>query len=445
MEKGQLLLVTAFLLIGQTGFSQTVDSLYEIGTWSGFRDAAISYTFDDGCPNQFSVAIPMFNEFGFPLTLFTATGTSWLPQPNWTVLQNVAAQGHEVASHTVTHPYLNQLTLTEQQYELKSSQDSINAHVTCQKCITLAYPYCVRGNDSLCLEYYIAARACQGNIESKNPRSFLNLSSIICGSEGSVKTGADFNSRANGAANSKGWCVYLIHGIDNASDGWSPISSTELRASLEYLDTNRVKFWVATFVNVVRYIKERSAASVTELSVQENSITVQVTDTLDNEIYDYPITVRRKLPAGWISATVTQGGESVSSAVVTVDGIKYVMFDAIPDSGDVVITKSDQTQIQDYNQIQNSPDIKVQNYPNPFNPSTTIAFTLHKDEMVRIKIYDLLGQEVRTLINEMMQSGKKQIVWDGRDQLGELVPSGVYYYLLEAGSYGNVKKMLVIK
>jgi len=445
MKNGQLLLVTAFLLIGQTGFNQTVDSLYEIGTWSGFRQAAISYTYDDGCPNQFSIAIPMFNEFGFNLTLFTPTGASGMPLPNWTVLQSVASQGHEIASHTVTHPYLNQLTLAEQQDELKNSKDSIETHVKGHKCITLAYPYCVHGNDSLCLEYYIAARACQGSIESKNPRSFLNISSIICGSEGSVKTGADFNSRANGAANSKGWCVYLIHGLDNASDGWSPTSSTELRASLEYLDANRDKFWVATFLNAVLYIKERNAASVTELSTQENSITVQVTDTLDNEIYDYPITIRRVLPDGWISATVTQGGESVSSAVVTIDSVKYVIFNAIPDSGDVVITKSDQTKIQNHDQIQNLPDIKLQNYPNPFNPSTTISFTLHSDKMVSIKIYDLLGQEVRILANEMMQPGVKRIIWDGRDQLGELVPSGVYYYILEAGSYGNVKKMLVIK
>jgi len=441
MKKSQLLLVTACLLIGQMGLAQTVDSLYEIGTWSGFRDAAISYTFDDGCPNQFSIAIPMFNEFDFDLTLFTVT--SW--SPNWNNLRDAAAQGHEVASHTVTHPYLNQLTLTDQQAELKNSQDAINAQVTGYKCITIAYPYCVHGNDSLCREYYIAARACQGNIESKNPHNFLNISSIICGSQGSVKTAADFNSRANSAANSKGWWVYLIHGIDNASDGWSPTSSTELRASLEYLDANRNKFWVATFVNVVRYIIERNAASVTELSVQENSITVQVTDTLDNEIYDFPITIRRRLPTGWLSATVAQGGQDVEFRTVIVDAVKYVMFDAIPDSGNVVITKSDQTRIQDYNQFQNSPEIKLQNYPNPFNPSTTISFTLHKDEVVRIKIYDLLGQEVRILANEVMQPGKKQIVWNGRDQLGELVPSGVYYYILEAGSEGNVKKMLVMK
>lgn len=441
MKRGQLFLVTAFLFMGQMGSSQTVDSLYEIGTWSGFRQAAISYTFDDGCPNQFSIAIPMFNEFDFDLTLFTVT--SW--SPNWNNLRDAAAQGHEIAGHTVTHPYLNQLTLAEQKDELKNSQDAINAQVTSQKCLTIAYPYCVHGNDSLCLEYYIAARACQGNIESKNPRSFLNISSIICGDDGSVKTGADFNSRANSAATSKGWCVYLIHGIDNASDGWSPTSSTELRASLEYLDANRDKFWITTFLNAVLYIKERNAASVSELSLQENSISVQVTDTLDNEIYNYPITVRRTLPEGWPSATVTQGGKDVEYQTVTVDATKYIMFDAIPDSGDVIIAKSDQTQIQDYDQIQNSPEIQLRNYPNPFNPSTTISFALLRDEMVRIKIYDLLGQEVRVLANEMMQPGVKQFIWDGRNQLGELVPSGVYYYLLEAGNYGNVKKMLVIK
>ncbi len=55
------------------GYAQTVDPPYEVGTWQGFRKVAISFTFDDGSPNQFTKVIPMFNEFNFKLTLFTVT------------------------------------------------------------------------------------------------------------------------------------------------------------------------------------------------------------------------------------------------------------------------------------------------------------------------------------------------------------------------------------
>jgi subtilisin family serine protease len=86
-----------------------------------------------------------------------------------------------------------------------------------------------------------------------------------------------------------------------------------------------------------------------------------------------------------------------------------------------------------------------QNYPNPFNPSTTISFALPKSELVKIKIYDILGREIRTLVNTTMQAGVKRVEWDGRNQHGESVPSGMYFYKLEAGNYSDTKKMLIIR
>jgi hypothetical protein len=86
-----------------------------------------------------------------------------------------------------------------------------------------------------------------------------------------------------------------------------------------------------------------------------------------------------------------------------------------------------------------------QNYPNPFNPSTTISFALPKNERVKIKIYDILGREIRTLINTIMQAGIKKVEWNGLNSKGHLVPSGIYFYKLEAGNYKDTKRMLIIK
>jgi len=192
------------LLISDNCYSQTVMGPYEVGTWQGFRSAAISYTFDDNCSNQLALAVPMFNESGFTLTLFTVTEWS----PNWTGLQSAASHGHEIASHTMTHASLNSISDSLQTIELNNSQKSIDAHIAGQKCVSIAYPNCNVGNISLVKQYYLAARGCSGIIESKTPSNFMNISSIICGSLGSVKTGADFRSRANTASSSGGWCVY---------------------------------------------------------------------------------------------------------------------------------------------------------------------------------------------------------------------------------------------
>jgi oligosaccharide reducing-end xylanase len=329
-----ILLLASFLAAGNVGYSQTVASPYEVGNWPGFRTAAVSYTFDDDCSNQLAIAVPMFNEFGYKLTLFTVT--SW--GPNWTGLQNAASVGHEIASHTVTHPSLGGLTIADQTTELANSQSVINSHITGQQCITLAYPNCVPSDQTLTAQYYIAARHCQGYIEANTPSNFYQISSLICGNQGSVLTAADFNAKFVNTAASKGWCVYLIHGIDS-DGGYSPLPSATLRASLQYLDARRNTFWVSTFANVVRYIRERNDVSVMELSNSGDSITLQVTDTLNNTIYNYPVTIRRPLPAGWPSAHVSQNGQAVNASIVVANATMYVMFDVVPDGGDVVLSK----------------------------------------------------------------------------------------------------------
>lgn len=86
-----------------------------------------------------------------------------------------------------------------------------------------------------------------------------------------------------------------------------------------------------------------------------------------------------------------------------------------------------------------------QNYPNPFNPTTSIAYELATDTRVVLKIYNALGQEVRTLVRAMESAGHKQVVWDGLDAVGNRVGSGIYFYRLEAGGRSFTKKMLMVK
>lgn len=331
-KANEILILAAFLIAVNAGYSQTIAPPYQVGNWPGFRTAAVSYTFDDDCSNQLAIAVPMFNEFGYKLTLFTVT--SW--GPNWTGLQNAANQGHEVASHTVTHPTL---TPSNEVAELSNSKIAIEANVTGQKCVTIAYPYCVPSTQSVTAQYYIAGRHCQGYIEANTPANLYQISSLICGPQGSVQTAADFNAKFVSVASTKGWCVFLIHGIDS-DGGYSPLPSTTLRASIQYLDARRSTFWVQTFGNVVRYVQERNAVNVAESSNTGDSITLQATDTLDNTIYNYPLTIRRPLPAGWLAVKVSQNGQAVNASIVNVNSVKYVMFDVVPNGGDVVLSKT---------------------------------------------------------------------------------------------------------
>jgi peptidoglycan/xylan/chitin deacetylase (PgdA/CDA1 family) len=297
----------------------------------------MSYTFDDSCANQFALAIPMFDQKGLKLTLFSCTGVMFAGWPN---LQNAAAKGHEVASHTVTHANLSALSDAQQLIELTNSQNAINANVTTQKCVTIAYPYCTGGKASLTAQYYIAARNCSGQVNASSPSDFMQISCVICGSAGSIQTLQNFTNYANNAAAVKGWGVYLIHGIDN-DGGYSPLPSTNLQASVDYFSANSNRYWVQTFGNVSRYIKERNDVTVVQTSSGSDSITLQVTDTLDDTIYNYPITLRRPVPADWPWATVSQGNAPVASQIVTNNSQPCVMFDVVPDGGQVTISRID--------------------------------------------------------------------------------------------------------
>ncbi len=86
-----------------------------------------------------------------------------------------------------------------------------------------------------------------------------------------------------------------------------------------------------------------------------------------------------------------------------------------------------------------------QNYPNPFNPTTKIKYSLKKDVRAVLKIYNILGNEIRTLVNEFEEAGVKTVEWDGTNNIGMKVPSGIYIYNIKAGNFRKTRKMVLIK
>ncbi|MDZ7362976.1 MAG: SBBP repeat-containing protein [candidate division KSB1 bacterium] len=86
-----------------------------------------------------------------------------------------------------------------------------------------------------------------------------------------------------------------------------------------------------------------------------------------------------------------------------------------------------------------------QNYPNPFNPSTAINYELPKQAEVKLDIYDLQGRRIRTLVNQRQPAGRYTITWDGRNEQGEVVTSGVYIYQLRAGNFVQTRRMALVR
>jgi len=86
-----------------------------------------------------------------------------------------------------------------------------------------------------------------------------------------------------------------------------------------------------------------------------------------------------------------------------------------------------------------------QNYPNPFNPVTNFKFTLPQASYVKIEIFNILGQRVKTLLDEDMRAGVYVVDWDGKDERGTEVSSGIYFYRIKAGDFSDIKRMVLLK
>jgi len=104
------------------------------------------------------------------------------------------------------------------------------------------------------------------------------------------------------------------------------------------------------------------------------------------------------------------------------------------------------TDIKDENGIEVPTEYSLlQNSPNPFNPSTKIQFELPKAGFARLSVYNVLGQTVRTLYEEKLLAGKHTVIFDGKDDNGSEIASGIYFYRLEAGDFTQSKKMILLK
>lgn len=110
----------------------------------------------------------------------------------------------------------------------------------------------------------------------------------------------------------------------------------------------------------------------------------------------------------------------------------------------IIIDNSPLTDIKKNSPRPTSYDL-FQNYPNPFNPTTTIVYSIPQTSRVSLEIYDILGRRIARLVNSVQQPGEYRIVWNGKNDFGQYVASGIYFYRLNSGNFVNVKKMVLLK
>jgi hypothetical protein len=154
--------------------------------------------------------------------------------------------------------------------------------------------------------------------------------------------------------------------------------------------------------------------------LRTGSYTVEASTECDNQFYNHKDSILDANPV-----SVTSPGN--------VTGINFNIASAVGDDEEgVVLSLPYEFELS-------------QNYPNPFNPETKIEYDLTKSAQVNLTIYNLLGQKVKTLVDERQAIGSYKVSWDGKNEQGKILSSGIYFYRLEVNGVPQTKRMVLLK
>ena len=265
----------------------------------------------------------------------------------WDQLKTYTAQGHEFASHSVSHAQFGILDDINLDYELDKSKEEILNHLGPEHTFSIECPYGTENERVMdfTFERYAAAR-------NRMPEPFLEeinrWNKMSPGS--SDKEYVQWQKGPKSAtpieemtswidtctAHDNIWLVLVFHGIEGI--GWEPVPGNVIETYFNYIKSKEEDIWIATFQDVTKYMRERMHASI-KYSRENNSIRVEFHHDLDPELYSLPLTLKTYVPSGWESVKISQGEKSWSAVTLSDECGNYIPYMAYPNDDDIVILK----------------------------------------------------------------------------------------------------------
>lgn len=289
-----------------------------VSCYSGDRRAAISYTFDDGLLEHFTVVRGQLKKHRFPAT-FAIIGSKvgrdqkGTPTMTWSQLSQLRADGHEIASHGFEHRNVTTLSAEELRHEVQANDSIIGDSVGVWP-RTFFYP----GNRH---SHETVAVCEKGRVGSRTKQMSL----------GSKRTDEELRRWVDGLIGKGGWEVTMTHGISYGYDHFSDPAT--LWRHFDYVDSLRQKIWVATLADVSAYTKERRAVFLDVRKHENGTTSVTPRLGLDKSLFNVPLTMVVRTDR---HVTATQDGQRLE--VKSRDGRQLIDFN--PHGGPVIISEA---------------------------------------------------------------------------------------------------------
>ncbi|MBK5261778.1 MAG: polysaccharide deacetylase family protein [Peptostreptococcaceae bacterium] len=422
----------------------------EITRWQDGKKVAISLTYDDNTINQFKIALPIMNKFGFKGTFFVITGSipgsQYMPKfigrpineiiaetakistnrenfferasatrvtgfadtykyhvqagdlyeegkfhqayktiddgyakirngnikastnaieikklldyvldvkpkielVTWNELKKYAKDGNEIGGHSVSHSYLCILDSINLEYELANSREDLLNHIGPGATFSAECPFGLE--DSRVMRF---GHRLYPALRNRMPRPYLEEIDRSSNADPTISNKEYVQWQRGPLSNTPMklmkvwvdkaltkdniWIVFAFHGIDGI--GWEPLTHEELNEYFEYIKKRESYIWEATFKNVTKYMRERMAASVRSEDNLPAKITVHLIHSLNETLYNFPLTLKTYVPRNWNMVRVSQGKYHKKASTSTDSNGNYVIYRATPNGSVIVLTK----------------------------------------------------------------------------------------------------------
>lgn len=271
---------------------------------------------------------------------------------SWEEFRRYAAQGHEFASHSVSHPYFSSIDEQHNAYEIEKSLQELREKLGPEHAFSLECPHALHDER---IGNYVASRVpwtrnCKTLAQFRADDPYMdfifNGEMRLPGSNHEYVNWQQFvytrtppetmnwwidTTQVHGA-----WLVLTIHGLEGV--GWESISTDRARAFFDYISDRKSSLWAPTFQEGIKYVRERMNSKVQSRRNGE-AIEVVVTHSLDPKLYNLPLTARTTIPNDWKTVRFTQGSEQRWLPIHRGNGETFVQYRIVPDGNTAKLEK----------------------------------------------------------------------------------------------------------